>query len=201
MQKQNDSDRVFREAVAAWTDFSDQQWKGFRKLFQVRTVAPRMFLNLPGDQLYELVFVQHGLLRFFYSSADGKETNKAFVAEGEFAAPLASAELNVPLYFGVQALESTSLLVAPLAELKQLYATNIAFERFGRKLAEYLLIRKEVRMRSLLEQTATQRYLAYITQNPNLVERIPQYQLAAYLGITEVSLSRIKATLRPELNK
>ena len=47
-------------------------------------------------------------------------------------------------------------------------------------------------MRSILEQTATERYLDFKANNPTLINRIPQYQLAAYLGISEVSLSRLK---------
>jgi len=100
--------------------------------------------------------------------------------------------LNLPVYYGIQALEPTTYLVAPLEQFTALYTVDPLFERIGRKLAELLLIRKELRMRSMLEQTATERYLDFIQKNPSLAERIPQYQLAAYLGISEVSLSRLK---------
>jgi hypothetical protein len=58
-----------------------------------------------------------------------------------------------------------------------------------------LLVRKELRTRSLLQQNAKERYLSFLETYPNLADRIPQYQLASYLGITEVSISRIKNAL------
>ena len=69
------------------------------------------------------------------------------------------------------------------------------FERLGRKLIESLLVRKELRTRSLLQQSAKERYLSFLETYPHLVARIPQYQLASYLGITEVSLSRLKNSM------
>ena len=146
----------------------------------------------PGDETHELLFCCQGVLRFYYLSADGKETNKAFIAENEFAGPLASTMLGLPVYYGIQALEQTDYLVAPLSQFTALYSANPLFERIGRKLAELLLMRKELRMRSMLEQTATERYLDFKAKNPSLINRIPQYQLASYLGISEVSLSRLK---------
>ena len=80
--------------------------------FTVRRVAARAYISLPGDATHELLFVCQGLLRFYYVSGDGKESNKAFIAENEFAGPLASAMLNLPIYYGIQALEPTTLLAA-----------------------------------------------------------------------------------------
>ncbi|MEM7345241.1 MAG: Crp/Fnr family transcriptional regulator [Chloroflexota bacterium] len=181
-----------RQAFTQWADLSDQQWETVATIFQERQVNARDFVSFPGDDTHELIFVGQGLLRFYYISAEGKETNKAFIAENEFAGPLASAMLGLPIYYGIQALESTTMLVAPFAQFTALYAQDLAFERLGRKLAEQLLVRKELRMRSMLEQNARERYLDFLQKQPTLVDRIPQYHLASYLGITEVSLSRLK---------
>ena len=84
--------------------------------------------------------------------------------------------------------------IAP--EFTELYSHDLVYERLGRKLAEQLLVRKELRMRSMLEQSASERYLEFVKKYPDLVDRIPQYHLASYLGITEVSLSRLKNSRR-----
>ena len=55
-------------------------------------------------------------------------------------------------------------------------------------------------MRSLLQQKAKERYLDFAKQNPDLVRRVPQYHIASYLGITEVSLSRLRRTIAPQLS-
>ncbi len=184
-----------RDGFSQWAALPKPQWQQLATIFRVRHAAQREFVTQPGDDKHELIFVCQGLLRFYYLSADGKETNKAFIAENEFAGPLASAMLGLPLYFGIQALEGTTMLVAPFSDFTALYDQHPLFERLGRKLAEQLLVRKELRMRSMLEKSAHERYLEFLNTNPQLVHRIPQYHLASYLGITEVSLSRIKNSM------
>ena len=54
-------------------------------------------------------------------------------------------------------------------------------------------------MRSLLQQQAKDRYLSFVQQYPDLIERVPQYHIASYLRITEVSLSRLKRSLEKDV--
>ena len=184
-----------KTAVSQWVVLSDKQWQQFASIFRVREVGIRKNIVLPGATKHEIFFVNQGLLRFYYLGENGEETNKAFVAENEFAGPLASAALGLPLYFGIQSLEATRMLVAQYADYIQLFDLDLVFERLGRKLIESLLVRKELRTRSLLQQSAKERYLSFLETYPHLVDRIPQYQLASYLGITEVSLSRLKNSM------
>ncbi len=182
-------------AVSPWVTLSEAQWQQFAVIFRSRHVAKRQFIVLPGATQHEILFVNQGLLRFYYVGEDGQETNKAFIGEDEFAGPLASAALGLPLYFGIQALEATQMLVAQYEDYVNLFEQDLIFERLGRKLTETLLIRKELRTRSLLQQSGKERYLAFLDSYPHLAERIPQYQLASYLGLSEVSLSRLKNSL------
>lgn len=185
-----------RFALASWLELSDLQWRTFAGIFNEKRVAHTEHLLHPGDQDYELVFVCEGLLRFYYPAADGSETNKAFVTNG-FAGPLAASGLGLPILYGVEALEDTLLLTADMGAFRALFDEHPVFDRFGRLLAEAMLRRKELRARSLLQQSATERYLAFKEQHPELLRRLPQYHIASYLGITEVSLSRLKRELRP----
>ncbi|MFK7805501.1 MAG: Crp/Fnr family transcriptional regulator [Anaerolineae bacterium] len=188
----SDSFLQLRTAFNTLTPLPDPEWDRLKKIFQNRQVNLNDFVSHPGDEAHELIFVTQGLLRFYYLTADGKESNKAFIVENQFAGPLASAVLGIPIYYGIQALEPTSMLVAPFQAFTELYETSIHLERLGRKFAELLLVRKELRTRSLLEQTATERYQDLLHKSPHLIERVPQYHLASYLGIAEVSLSRLK---------
>ena len=183
---------ALRQAFSPWADLSDELWSELAAIFRLKSAVDREFVTLPGEDTHELIFVCKGLLRFYYLSADGKETNKAFIAEHQFAGPLASAALGLPIYYGIQALEDTTMLIAPFRAFTALYDKDSRFERIGRKFAELLLIRKEKRTRSLLQQNASERYHDLLHSHPDLIQRIPQYHLASYLGITEVSLSRLK---------
>ena len=182
-------------AAQEWVTLTERQWRTFAGIFDVRALEAGEHLHYPGDSAHKLIFVSSGLLRFYYPAEDGKESNKAFLTEGSFGGALAAASLGLPLIYGVEALEETSLLAADLADLSALYDEHPVFDRFGRKLAERLLTRKELRVRSMLQQNAKERYLALRQTEPALVKRVPQYHLASYLGVTEASLSRLKRDL------
>ena len=184
-----------RTTVVEWIDFAQPQWNQFKSIFQVKSFGKQEYILLPGTKVHELYFVCNGLLRFYYITDEGTEFNKAFIAENTFAGSLAAYNLNLPVLYGVQALESTTLLTAKFDDFVALFEQHPIFERLGRKFAEWLLIRKELRARSLLQQQAKDRYLDFVKQHPDLVKRVPQYHIASYLGITEVSLSRLKRSL------
>ena len=181
-----------RTTAARWSSLDEEQWARFAHLFSLRTLDRREHYALPGDSAHDVLFVAEGLLRFYYPGAEGKESNKAFVGAGEFAGALAAANLGMPLLYGVEALEPTRLLTAPYADFATLMDGDAAFERLGRKLAELILTRKEARTRSMLLRNASERYADFVAASPDLAQRVPQYHIASYLGITEVHLSRIR---------
>jgi CRP-like cAMP-binding protein len=184
-----------RSAVTSWVEFAEPQWDLFDALFHMRSVQDREHILLPDASLDELCFVCSGLLRAYYLADTGTESNKAFIAENEFAGPLPAAALDAPVICGIQALEPTTLLVARYADFAALLEEHPVFGQFQRKLTGWLLSRKEVRTRSLLQGGARERYLDFVERYPHLVGRVPQYHIASYLGITEVHLSRLRRTL------
>lgn len=187
-----------RFAMKEWVELSDRQWGTFKGIFHEKTVSASDHLHYPGSTEYELIFVCEGLLRFYYLAEDGTESNKAFVTGGNFAGPLAAATLNLPVIYGVEALEDTILLAADFKDFTALFEEHPVFDRFGRKLAELILRRKELRTRSLLQRSAKERYRDFRTQHADLIAKVPQFHIASYLGVTESSLSRIKREVAQE---
>lgn len=190
-----DPHRSLLRAAERWAPLDEAQRRALAAAFTVREVEAQAHLVLPGTTGHDVLFVVRGLLRFYYPADDGRESNKAFVAEGEFAGALAAANLGLPLLYGVQALEPTTVLSTPYARFVALMDADPAFERLGRKLAELILTRKELRTRSLLLQSARERYLDFVAQHPGLVQRVPQYHIASLLGVTDVHLSRVRREL------
>jgi hypothetical protein len=84
-------------AVTSWVRFDEPQWNRFATLFHMRSVQEREHFLLPDASLDELCFVCSGLLRAYYLTDTGTESNKAFIAENEFAGPRPVAALEVPV--------------------------------------------------------------------------------------------------------
>ena len=185
---------ALRTVVNTWVAMPAAAWSQFATCFTARTAEVNATVALPGMEVHELYFVCDGLLRFYYVDDAGRQTNKAFVAAHQFAGAYAAMALHMPVLYGVEALEPSRLLVARFEDLVALFDEHPAFDRFGRRLAEWILARKEQRARSLLQMQAADRYHAFCAQHPDLIQRVPQYHIASYLGITESSLSRIRRT-------
>lgn len=186
---------VLRAAAARWTTAPPAAWDALAAAFTERSVEARHHLAFAGDPLRDVFFVAQGLLRLYYLDAKGHEWNKSFIAEGGFAGSVASGLLGLPAPYAIEALEPTDVLVASWDALEALYTQHPALERLGRRLAEQIVIKKELRERAFLELDATARYEAFVREQPALAARLPLYHVASYVGVSEVSLSRIRGRL------
>lgn len=179
-------------------ELTESQWRRLASIFQVRQAQRREHILLPGARVQELLFICKGLTRFYCLSEDGTESNLSFVIENEFTCPLSAVSLNLPVVYGIQTLEPTTYLAARYTDFFALFDQESAFDRLGRRLTELSLASKELRTRSLLQKQAKERYLDFVGQRPELARRVPQYHIASYLGITDVSLSRLNRGLAQE---
>jgi len=153
------------------------------------------FLVQEGEANGVLYYIDRGLVRFVYTTSDGREFNKSFAAEGEFVGCLRSILSQQPCRFAIQALEATQTLALYPQEREILWKNYPEWERLGRLLAERLALKKEEREAEFLLDSAECRYQRFINDHPALQERIPQYHIASYIGITDVALSRIRKRL------
>lgn len=155
-----------------------------------------------GEMGRRVAFVASGLMRSFYISERGEEFNKQFFVAGSFVAPLTSLVTHEPSPVYIDALEDACLLAADWSDLAELYSEHPALNRVGRVLVEYAWIGKERRETQLIMLDAGKRYEAFLEEFPGLDQRIPQYHIASYLGVTPVQLSRIRARKKNQpLNK
>jgi CRP-like cAMP-binding protein len=171
----------------------DKTLEAFVALFKCRELKKGEDFISEGELGDSFAFIQSGLLRSFYISPKGEEYNKHFFMGGSFVAPLTSLVLNRPSPLYIGALENSELLVASASALSELYVSHIDLNILGRKLVEYAWIGKERRETQLVMLDATERYSGFLQDFPGLDQRIPQYHIASYLGITPVQLSRIRS--------
>jgi hypothetical protein len=149
-----------------------------------------------GDKEHRVAFLHTGIVRYHVISHDGEDVTKDFGFAPWFASSFGSAVRGVPARVAIAAVEDCAITVWPFDVVRSLYPEEIEWERFGRRVAELLYVRKEDRELAFLTQSAEQRYLSALTAFPPDLERVPQHMLATYLGIAPESLSRLKRNVR-----
>lgn len=174
----------------------EAEWQQFQALFEPRTVREGDYFIRAGEASDTLGFINSGLMRFFYQTPQGAEFNKSFCQENQFMAAYSAYLIQEPARFSIQTLEECHLLVAGLSDIVALFDQHRCWEKLGRILAEQLYIKKELREAEFLLDDAETRYLAFQKQYPGLEDRLPQYHIASYIGITPVALSRIRKQMK-----
>jgi CRP-like cAMP-binding protein len=159
----------------------------------MRNLSKGSFLLESGAVVEHLYFVDFGLLRYYYIDGQtGEERTGQFFDAGSIYTDVKSFVTEAPSRQFIQALEPSAVLCIPRLVIYDLYDREQALERFGRLMIERALIGSQQRTSEFMSQSVEQRYLELTKERPDLVQRIPQYILASYLGITPEALSRIR---------
>lgn len=147
---------------------------------------------LQGDEDRFIYKVKTGLLKAYYTSEDGKENIKSFIMPGGQIGSLAANHAGQPSTFSLMAVSQTQLVSVRFSGL---YEASQSDAELASEIVNFLLafgIRKEIREFELLCLSAEDRYKRLLEQSPELLELVTQNEIARYLGVTPVGLSRIK---------
>lgn len=165
---------------------------------QPRGYAKGEVLLHQGSVWEQAFFVERGLLRLHSLGADGKDFSKSFWPERTMVLPLTAAQEDQPAAFNITALEDSVVWLVPARDLRAGLARRGLWEPLRAELLAMLLCRKSQREQDLLALDGTARYLKLCDEEPALVARVPLLHLASYLGLTDVSLSRIRRQLKDQ---
>jgi len=159
---------------------------------EVVQVDAKHNLQAIGQPITEHYYVTKGLVRLFYLTPEGKELNKAFYGENHIVGNLSAVILNENSRFAVETLEPCTLVKLPMDRLQECYKNSAPWQSLFNYGCQMMLIRNERREAELLTMNARQRFLQFTRNFPEYLERIPQYHIASYLGITPEALSKYK---------
>ncbi|MFZ4861435.1 Crp/Fnr family transcriptional regulator [Sphingobacterium sp. Mn56C] len=140
---------------------------------------------------HAIYLIKSGIVRAYSDHEDG-EITFWFGEEGEAILSMKSYVQNARSYENIELLEDCVLYKISIHTLTQFYEKDIHIANWGRKLAENELLKVEERLISRELLSAKQRYDKLLEQQPSLLKRVPLKHIASYLGITPVSLSRIR---------
>lgn len=142
-----------------------------------------------------IYFIKKGLVRAYIDKRDGEATFW-FGKEGETIISMKSYVEERSGYENIELLEDSELYELKTANLKKLFNEDVHIANWGRKFAEKELIKTEERLIDELFKNASERYLELMQNHPEILKRVQLGYIASYLGITQVSLSRIRAELK-----
>jgi CRP/FNR family transcriptional regulator, anaerobic regulatory protein len=182
--------RILHE-ISTIVSLNETEQRVFVAITTRKLLRRNEWLMREGDVCRSVTFVGSGCLRLFHT-VDGMEKTIQFFFENNWYTDYLSFLTGQPTIENMQALNACELLQFSRTDLEQLYEQHPVFERLGRVSAEQAFIRLSTRNTMLTSQTPEMRYQQLVRERPDLLQRVPQYHIASFLGIQPESLSRIR---------
>ena len=170
---------------------TERDWEALQEKLTIQQLKKGELLTKAGDVCRNVSFINKGLLRMFYL-VDGKEICTGFASENEYLAQYDSFLTRQPSAGNIDALEDCELINLSFDGMQALYKSHPIFERFGRKIAEMLFIMVADQTTRLLTLSPEDRYRQLVEKQSYLLQRVPQYMIASYIGVTPEHLSRLR---------
>lgn len=183
---------AIRQVIKQMISISDEELNEFLRNVTVKIFKPQEILNKPDKVTNDIFFINRGILRVVISDTDDEEHTIHFALENQFVSDYSSFMLNTPSISTLQAIEETEVLIIPRASIEWGYANLKEGQKLGRLIAEFYFIYQDNRIINQYARTPKQRYDAITEVFPNIHNRVPQYMIASYLGISPIHLSRLK---------
>ncbi len=164
----------------------------FVSLLERKEFPKGYVLSVPGKPAEEVYLIEQGLICNFML-ADGKEIGAGFYAEGGIGGDIISFLTRNPSQRTVKLLEPSVLWVINYRQLEAFYRDFPESERIGRLLYNYVIMVQQQRIEDLVTESAQTRYQKLQERFPDIIHRLPLHFVASFLGITQETLSRIRA--------
>lgn len=167
------------------------EWERLSHLFKPLEVPARTVLLEEGQVSRAMFFIEKGCLRTWINN-DGKEITTQFFFEGDTVSSIESFRTNQPSLYSIETIESCQLQTISQEDFQDALENVPGLKK---KLEDRLfrrLFQGQQILYSFLKNNPQKRYEELVARYPHLVQRVPQHYIASYLGITSVSLSRIR---------
>ncbi|MDF2191443.1 Crp/Fnr family transcriptional regulator [Paraflavitalea sp. CAU 1676] len=186
-------DQLFRH-LKNFYHLTDEAREALAECFTKHVLPKNEYLISQGRVCRHLYFLEQGCLRGYYN-LDDKEITHWFGFENDFVTSFHSFITEVPAVENIQLMEGCVLWAITKERLTALFNDHHDIERLVRIAYEKYYIRLEERFVNAQFRTASERYLQLMEQSPHLLDRVPLGYIAAYLGISQETLSRIRSKL------
>jgi CRP-like cAMP-binding protein len=183
---------LLRQNIAKHISLSEKETETFCNLFQPKLVKRKSFLLREGEVCKFEGFVVKGLFRVYHTDQNGYEQVLYFAVENWWITDIDSFTNERPSQLFIEALEDSEVLIINKKDKEFAYENLPEIEKLFRVMTQKTHVALQRRMIDNLSKTAEQRYIEFSEKYPQLVLRLSNIQIAAYLGITNVFLSNIR---------
>lgn len=166
-------------------------WNKFKNHLKQIEVPAKTILLREGQVSKTMFYVEKGCLRTFVDN-EGKEITTQFFFEGDSVSSIESFRKKTPSFYSIESLEPSVLQTLSDNDFHQILQES---PEMRKEMEEHLFMRlfkSQQMFYSFLKNSPQKRYEELIARYPHIVQRVPQHYIASYLGITSVSLSRIR---------
>ncbi|GAA4931146.1 Crp/Fnr family transcriptional regulator [Mucilaginibacter defluvii] len=164
--------------------------------FKPETVNKKQYLLSEGENCSTQYFVTKGCLRMFFIKENGSEHIVQFGIDNWWLADYMSMDTRQPSGFYIQAVEKSELLSLSVANQEKLLELVPKLERYFMRVMQKGFGAFQMRIRYLFDMTSEEQYNLFVDRFPGFVQRVPQYMLASYLGVTPEFLSKVRGKRR-----
>lgn len=182
----------FKLFLKSIVPLSDQEFEKYSQYFKTRTLARNSYFAEIGKTSHEAAFIKKGLLRTYYINEKSEEVTSCFCAENNLTASYKSFISQQHSELSIQAVEDTELITISYNDLQNLYQKSPLWQNIGRTIAERQYMVMEQYASVLCNETAKEKYMRMLKEQPAVVNKTSVNDIASYLGITRRTLSRIR---------
>jgi CRP-like cAMP-binding protein len=179
----------------SYVPLTAEEMQFLTQFYHPKTIEKGDLIIEPGRYVRHWYFVDSGCC-CFYTLKDGNEKVIEFFTEGDFFTDIYAYLQEVPSNAFVKATETTIVYTATKEDVQKSFDHSHNIERIGRLTMQETVLETFQRIAHLNNMSNEERYLRLLEKRPNLFQRVPQYLIASYLGLTPVGLSKIRKRLR-----
>jgi len=177
---------------------SEEEAKGIEEGMCVKTFGKGTVLLKEGQLTVDTYFILEGCIRE-YVIKDGEEKTTNLFTEDQWVISLNNFNPQQPAAHNLVCVEDTTLSIGNEQSAQKMFKQFPRFETISRAVMEAFFNEQKILLTSFLTDSPEQRYLTLLKSRPDLFQRIPQYQLASYIGVKPESLSRIRKRVLEKL--
>jgi CRP-like cAMP-binding protein len=191
-----ESVKAFMNYLRKFTDLTEEEFNQYLlPVTKVRKFSKKEVITRAGDIEHHFNFIVKGLVRKYYKKGH-QEINTQISLEDHLILSQESFHSRTASEYVIEAIEPTVMVSITHDDLEKVYGQSHKMEHLGRLVVTYAMIIKDRWQMQMVKMTPRERFLNFVTRNPELMQRVPQKYLASYLNIKPETFSRFKHLIR-----